>query len=219
VRFTKAFWPGITDGSITMAFRYWKAPTVVVGRPYRTAGGRVEVTAVDVVDPAAITDDEALAAGHRSADEVRDYLASVAAKAADTTGERRIFRIDFRLLDEDDPRELLANNAGLSVEDVAEIDARLDRLDRAAKSGPWTRQVLALIAERPATRAPDLAASVGRETQPFKLDVRKLKNLGLTISLNPGYRLSPRGQAYVAKALVKALNNTAGTGASDGPPT
>ena len=54
-----------------------------------------------------------------------------------------------------------------------------------------------MIRERPATRAPDLAASVGRETQPFKLDVRKLKNLGLTISLRVGYELSPRGRAYL----------------------
>ena len=37
---------------------------------------------------------------------------------------------------------------------------------------------------------------VGRETAPFKLDVRKLKNLGLTLSLDVGYRLSPRGQVY-----------------------
>jgi hypothetical protein len=58
--------------------------------------------------------------------------------------------------------------------------------------------VLRAIAARPATRAADLAASFGRETQPFKLDVRKLKNLGLTLSLEVGYRLSPRGEAYLA---------------------
>jgi hypothetical protein len=48
---------------------------------------------------------------------------------------------------------------------------------------------------RPARlRAPDLAASLGRETLPFKRDVRKL---GLTESLEVGYRLSPRGRAYL----------------------
>jgi hypothetical protein len=46
-------------------------------------------------------------------------------------------------------------------------------------------------------RAPDLAASFGRETQPFKRDVRKLKDLGLTESLEVGYRLSPRGRAFL----------------------
>ena len=48
-----------------------------------------------------------------------------------------------------------------------------------------------------AARAADLAAWFGRETQPFKTDVRKLKNLGLTESLEVGYRLSPRGEAYL----------------------
>ena len=42
------------------------------------------------------------------------------------------------------------------------------------------------------------SAQLGRDTQPFKLDVRKLKNLGLTLSLEVGYRLSPRGEAYLA---------------------
>jgi hypothetical protein len=46
-------------------------------------------------------------------------------------------------------------------------------------------------------RAPDLAAVLGRETLPFKRDVRRLKELGLTISLPVGYELSPRGRAYL----------------------
>jgi hypothetical protein len=57
--------------------------------------------------------------------------------------------------------------------------------------------VLFAIAKRPGVRAPDLAASFGRETAPFKVDVRKLKALGLTESLRVGYKLSPRGRAYL----------------------
>ena len=56
---------------------------------------------------------------------------------------------------------------------------------------------LAQIAERPAVRAADLAADAGRDKLPFKRDVRKLKELGLTESLETGYRLSPRGRALV----------------------
>jgi hypothetical protein len=67
----------------------------------------------------------------------------------------------------------------------------------AARERPWTREVLGLIAARPGVRAPDLAASLGRQTQPFKLDVRKLKELGLTHSLDVGYELSPRGRAFL----------------------
>jgi hypothetical protein len=98
-----------------------------------------------------------------------------------------------------DQRVALREQADLTDDDVAAIDGRLDRFDRASKHGAWTRRVLRLIADRPATRAPDLAASLGRETQPFKTDVRKLKELGLTESLEVGYRLSPRGRAYLGR--------------------
>ena len=43
-----------------------------------------------------------------------------------------------------------------------------------------------------------LAAAINFETAPFKANVRKLKALGLTISLERGYRLSPRGEAVLA---------------------
>jgi biotin operon repressor len=48
-------------------------------------------------------------------------------------------------------------------------------------------------------RAADLAAGLGRERAAFKADVRKLKELGLTESLEVGYRLSPRGRALLGR--------------------
>lgn len=39
----------------------------------------------------------------------------------------------------------------------------------------------------------ELAAELGFERAWLKLQIRKLKELGLTESLSPGYRLSPRG--------------------------
>lgn len=190
--FQKRFWDGIRDGTITLTFRRWKRPQVVAGRVYRTAAGRLEVLSVDVVDPATIADDDAVRAGHASGDALRD----------DLPGEEGnpTYRIEFRHLDEPDPRTELAHQDDLSDDDIAEISRRLDRMDRASRHGPWTRQVLALIAEHPRRRAPDLAEMVGRETQPFKTDVRKLKNLGLTLSHSPGYSLSPRGRAFVERS-------------------
>ncbi|HEU4546515.1 MAG TPA: hypothetical protein VFR88_09515, partial [Microlunatus sp.] len=47
-------------------------------------------------------------------------------------------------------------------------------------------------------RRADLAAELGRERDDWKRDVRKLKALGLTESLEVGYRLSPRGRAFLA---------------------
>jgi hypothetical protein len=43
-----------------------------------------------------------------------------------------------------------------------------------------------------------LAEELGRERFALKADVRKLKRLGLTLSREVGYELSPRGRAYVA---------------------
>ena len=70
-------------------------------------------------------------------------------------------------------------------------------MDARSAHGPWAWATLAAIAERPAVRAPDLAASFGRETAPFKTDVRRIKALGLTHSLPVGYELSPRGRAVL----------------------
>ena len=55
-----------------------------------------------------------------------------------------------------------------------------------------------MIAARPGVRAATLAQRLGRDVPPFKRDVRKLKELGLTESLEIGYRLSPRGVAVLA---------------------
>jgi hypothetical protein len=188
VLFQQRFWAGIADGSITLTFRRWKRPQVVAGRPYRTPAGRIHVMSVEEIDPTRIGARDARRAGFTDADEVRRELRG--------SHDLPTYRIEFRYLDEPDPRTELSLSDALSADDVAEIARRLDRLDRAASGGPWTRQTLDLIATRPTVRAPDLAASVGRETQPFKLDVRKLKVLGLTTSLRVGYEISPRGRAF-----------------------
>jgi hypothetical protein len=160
----------------------------VAGGRYRTGDGLVDVTAVDVVDASSIAAGDATRAGYASVDELLRAL-------PDREGTS-LFRIELRRADDVDPRDILAASDSLSDDDVAAITSRLDRLDRARSHGPWTRAVLACIAAEPGRRAPDLAARFGRETLPFKRDVRKLKELGLTISLTVGYMLSPRGEAF-----------------------
>jgi hypothetical protein len=198
--FEQRFWALIADGSVTLTFRRWRRRQAVGGRRYRTPAGIIEVEQVDIVTASSITDQEAQQSGFPSADAVVSNL------RGDESSP--IYRVQFHAVDEPDPRAELAAAADLTVDDRAEIDRRLDRLDRASTHGPWTRAVLECIAARPATRAPDLAASFGRETQPFKLDVRKLKNLGLTISLERGYRLSPRGEAYLRGGSAAAKRRT-----------
>ena len=182
---------GIRDGTITMAFRRWRRRQVVAGRRYRTGDGLVEVEAIDLVEPVSIREPDALAAGYSTLGELlRDLRDS---------GEWPIYRLRLRRVDEADPRQLLADNDRLTSSDVQDIDRALDRLDRAVGGVGWTGAALALIAAHPGVRAADLAARLGCELLAFKANVRKLKALGLTISLDVGYRLSPRGRAYLRR--------------------
>jgi len=193
----------IADGSVTETYRRWKRSQVVAGRTYRTAAGRVVVDAVDVVDLRAITDAAARRAGYERASDLRAELRG----APDVA----VYRVRLRPASGPDPRDELASSDGLDDEAIADLDRRLDRLDRHSPTGPWTTATLELIARRPATVSTDLAAELGRERAPFKLDVRKLKALGLTISLERGYRLSPRGQAYL-RAVRRGGRESGGTG-------
>ena len=178
----------IAAGTVTVAFRRWERPRVRPGSRLRTLVGVLEVGAVEEVAESELTDADAHAAGH----------ADLAALLGQLRGEAPIFRVTVRLAGPD-PRLALRSRAEITSAERVELELRLQRLDRASRSGPWTAKVLQLIADSPATRAPDLAARLGRETLPFKRDVRKLKELGLTESLEVGYRLSPRGQAFLRK--------------------
>ena len=178
---------GIAEGRVTLAFRRWDLPRMRPGSTQRTVAGVLEVVGVEEVDPATITEDEALRAGVASLDRLHRLL--------DRRPGARVFRMKVRPAGPD-PRVALREQSQLSEADRRAVDERLDRWD-AARDAPWTREVLRLIADRPAVRAPDLAASLGRETLAFKRDVRKLKELGLTRSLEVGYEISPRGRAYL----------------------
>ena len=179
----------IAAGEVTVAFRRWKRPTVRAGGSLQTSVG---VLAIDTVDPlesdGAITKEDAAKAGFTSAEEI--------AEAFPPQPGRRLYRVAFRLAGPD-PRIELRARIDLSDEERACIDRRLAGYDARSPIGPWTAQTLRMIAERPATRAGDLAADLGQERLPFKANVRKLKALGLTESLQIGYRLSPRGLAYL----------------------
>ncbi|MEJ3748894.1 hypothetical protein WEI85_37175 [Actinomycetes bacterium KLBMP 9797] len=181
---------GIADGSITVAIRRWRRPQVVAGRRYRTGNDIIEMSAVETITTGGLTRADARAAGYPS----------VAALLADLAGppDGQLYLLRFRRVDDPDPRAELAADDELDDAAIAAIDQRLARLDHASHRGPWTAAVLQAIADHPGVRAADLAASLGRDTASFKIDARKLKALGLTESLEIGYRLSPRGAAYLA---------------------
>ena len=181
---------GIRAGEITLAFRRWDRPRARAGGRQRTLVGELAIDSVEPVDREAITPADAARAGHASLDELLAEL--------DKRGDAQIWRIELHWAGED-PRRALREQADLDGAELELLRERLRRLDGASRHGPWTRQTLDLIAGHPEVRAEDLAASIGREKLPFKRDVRKLKELGLTESLLVGYRLSPRGWALLER--------------------
>jgi len=182
---------GVAEGKITAAYRRWAEPRVVEGRIYRTNAGRIEIDSIRKVNPDLISDydDDIFAADRQNAKDVRRRLRG--------NEDWPTFLIKFHLVEGPDPREELAASAELSAEDLEELRTKLAKLDETSRHGAWTTQTLQKIQSTPATRAADLAADFGRDTISFKQDIRKLKNLGLTYSLETGYELTPRGQAYL----------------------
>jgi hypothetical protein len=187
MRFPPATLAGIAIGSIDLAFRRWDRPRVKAGGTQLAPIGVIGFESVEPVSRDAVSEAEAERAGFASADELLGFL--------DRRTDGEIYRVSLRVVGPD-PRVALREAPPNTVE-VQALERRLARLDRASSHGPWTRQVLELIAANPERRAGDLAAELGRERLPFKADVRKLKQLGLTESLPIGYRLSPRGRALL----------------------
>jgi hypothetical protein len=183
--FKARFHQGIVDGSITRTFRRWKRLQVVTGNRYRQPFGEVEVVSAKEADERSITVHDAELAGYRN----RDELLAELAKYRDGT----LYQIDFRFAGAD-RRIALRQKDDLSQPEIDTLLRRLSRLDKASSHGPWTRQALELIDRNPAIVSTVLAAEMGLDRPVFKIDIRKLKESGLTESLEVGYRLSPRGK-------------------------
>ncbi|GAB1645650.1 hypothetical protein [Krasilnikovia sp. MM14-A1259] len=175
----------IRAGRVSVVFRRWRTARVRAGTRLRTMIGLVEVRAVARVPDVAPADAEP--AGYPD----------VAALRGDIPGDpaHPLYRIEVGYAGADPRIALRADVSGLP-----EVVAELERMDRATRRGPWTHTVLGLIGARPAVRAGDLFTVAGYpDLASFKRDVRRLKELGLTESLEVGYRLSPRGRAVLGE--------------------
>lgn len=177
----------IAAGDVTLAFRRWRRPTVKSGGTLLTALGQLQIGDVSTIDAGAITASDARRAGFASREALMQML--------DRHPEGKLYRIELGEI-RADPRIALREKP-LDAAQADDLRKRLDRFDAASPDGPWTLKTLRVIRDHPALRAGDLCKLVGQERDRFKPNVRKLKTLGLTISLEVGYQLSPRGEAYL----------------------
>lgn len=185
--FTAATLRGLTEGRVSCTYRRWDVVRPKVGSRFTTSAGVVEVTSIARADEQRLTDRDAAEAGF---DSVADLIKWCRAK-----GSGDLYRIGITLAGPD-PRIELRRTDKLGPPDVTALNTKLDRMDQAADQ-PWTRKTLRQIQRLPGVVSTELAAEVGQERQVYKLRVRRLKALGLTESLERGYRLSPRGEAYL----------------------
>ena len=186
--FSAATLRGLTEGRVNCTYRRWDVVRPKAGSRFTTSVGVVEVTSITRADEAQLTDHDAADAGFDSV--------SALVKWTSAKGDGDLYRIGI-VLAGPDPRVALRRSAELAPADVSALSARLERMDRAAEH-PWTHDTLRQIQRLPGVVSTELAAEAGQERRAYKLRVRRLKALGLTESLERGYRLSPRGQAYLA---------------------
>jgi hypothetical protein len=184
----------IKTGEITVLFRRWSRPGAKAGGTQMTQGGVIGIDSVEVVTEDEITELDAREAGYGTKDNLLDKLSY----RDDPIYRMRVFWAG------EDPRIALRENDNLSDDEITEIIAKLDNLDRKSKRGPWTRNYLQVIHDMPQTYSGLLANYLGLSIPEFKPWVRKLKALGLTESLHPGYRLSSRGEKVLAALRERA---------------
>lgn len=177
---------GIASGQITLAFRRWKRATVKTGGRVHTAAGVVRIGEISSVDLAALTERDATAAGFATLGALKKMLGP-------EDGDP-IYRVELTGITSDERAELRSAAEPTQVEWNA-IEQRFALWERKAPGS--FPAILSAIAERPEIAAADLASAAGVEKLKFKQHVRKLKELGLTESLDVGYRLSPRGETVL----------------------
>src|SRR5687767_11144053 len=146
--FSARFWSGLADGSITVAFRRQKRPTVKAGGTLRSPGGVLFIDSIDPSDAGDISDADLAASRHTRRDELLKMLKP----------DGQLYRIRFHLHG-DDPRVALRDDADLTDADIADLRTKLSRLE-------WAAPVLRLIRDNEGVVSTALAPQVGMERLP-----------------------------------------------------
>jgi hypothetical protein len=181
---------GIKSGEITLAFRKWQKVSVNSGSLLHTSIGLVEIGDIQVVNEVDITESDAQQSGFT---DKKHLLKSFGKNSSGT-----IFQISVRY-HSPDPRIKLREQTELSDQHFMDLKKKLERLDNYSKQGHWTNKVLLTIKDNPNLHAIGISKLTGFEKDWLKLNIRKLKNLGLTMSHHIGYEVSPLGNKYLDK--------------------
>jgi hypothetical protein len=177
----------IARGEVDLAFRRWKRPTIKEGTRLRTPIGAIVIGEITPIEASELAPEDAKRAGFN------DIAALIGELRA---GEgRTIFKISLVGVEHDD--RTARQNEKLTTIEISNLTAVLARWGKTAPIADYHTKILQLIFERPGVAAAELAELLGVEKFKLKRDVHKLKELGLTISLNVGYRLSSRGESLL----------------------
>lgn len=181
---------GIKSGKITLAFRKWQKVSVKCGSLLHTSVGLIEIGKIENISENCITEQHVIQAVFT---DKQQLLKSFTHNSTGT-----IFKISVSYHSAD-PRVKLREQTELSEKVFTDLKKKLERLDNYSKKEHWTDKVLSTINDNPNLHAKGIAELTGFEKEWLKLNIRKLKNLGLTISRNVGYELSPLGSEYLNK--------------------
>jgi len=184
MQFTQDSHEAVATGQITVTFRLWKRLHAKVGGRYTVGSVVIEVDAIEMIPFHAVTTRDMKLAGAST----KDALRARAAHAGPIDDDTLVYRIEFHVVGAK-PTE-----APFDDEHVAFVNTKLDAMDARSKAVAWTRATLSLIGAHEGMVSTDLAVQIDRPRMDFKADVRKLKALGLTESLEVGYRLTPLGR-------------------------
>jgi hypothetical protein len=183
---------GIKTGAINLAFRKWKKLSITKGTQLKTTIGLVEITEIEVVNEKDITDLDIKNAGFENKTQLE--------KALNQAIEGNIYKIGVCYHSED-PRIKLREQTELTQDDYQALKMKLTKLDKSSKQGNWTAKILLTIKNQPNRVATEIAKLTDFEKEWLKLNIRKLKNLGLTISHKVGYEISPLGKLFIERQL------------------
>ena len=184
MQFTREFKEAIRSGKLSCSFRNWKSPQAKVGGRYNLhPEGAIEVTGLEQMRFRDAKARDVRQSGFPTREALGDFLG--------VGDQDLVYLVEFRYLG--DVTVKVPPSKKLNAANRRTLAEKLKHTDERSSRGPWACRALALIAEQPGTRAGDLAAVLGWETAPFKANVRNLKKLGLTESLETGYRLTKRG--------------------------